>query len=471
MKMKNWFDISKEGLAELQKGKPKTFIVNELCQNCFDEDITLCELKAEYIERKEIIKLSIEDNSPIGFRDIKHAYTLFAPTYKRADPEKRGRFNIAEKQILSICNKGMVETTSGTIVFNDTGRHFSSSKREVGSKISLWFDATKEEYDELLNHTKLLLVPDNIKFIVNDNIIKSNKKSKSFKSKLTTDMLEDGILKIKSRETFINLYDSNEQSWIYEMGIPIIKTDCPWHIDVQQKVQLNINRDNILPSYIQDLYAEVLNNTYNDIEESSALWVRSAMKDKRATPEAIRGIMNKRFGEKYCIANPNDKASMDDAISRGFNVIFGGEMSRDEWSNIKSSIDIDSTSSLFGHKVLELAKSVNPTNCMTQTASYAKAIALRILGIKINVKFVSAPSASVVADYNNSSKVLRFNAGRLPKNFFDKPVSVKTTDLIIHELGHQNGWHVEKGYHELLTEIGAKLTMLALENPKFFEVN
>lgn len=469
--MNNWFEVSKEGLKQLQAGKGKTFIINELIQNAFDEDIKKCKVDLSWSSAGKEIRLEVEDDSPEGFKDITHAYTLYADTYKRRDPTKRGRFNLGEKQVIAICNSAKVETTKGTVIFDNRGRQKLDDKTKQGSKVTIWFDATIDDYNELMNHIKKLIVPKHIKLIFNDKEIKSKQKSKSFKVRLTTDVLENDILKIKSRETYIDLYESDGQSWIYEMGIPIMKTDCSWHIDVQQKVQLNVNRDNILPSYVQDLYAEVLNNTYQDIEDASALWVRTAMKDKRATPESISGVMTKRFGEKYCVANPNDKASMDDAISRGYNVIYGSEMSKDEWSNAKAKINIESTSSLFGHNALEIAKPVVPTNCMTQTASYTKRIALRILSIKVDVKFVNAPNASVLADYNSSTKTLRFNIGRLPKNFFDNPVSEKTTDLIIHELGHENGWHIEKGYHELITEIGAKLTMLALKEPKFFEVN
>ncbi len=77
------------------------------------------------------------------------------------------------------------------------------------------------------------------------------------KQKLLTDIFNGEILKVQLRDTYIHLIESSDQSYIYEMGIPIMKTDCLWHIDVQQKVQLNIDRDNILPSYVQDLYAEV----------------------------------------------------------------------------------------------------------------------------------------------------------------------------------------------------------------------
>jgi len=44
MKSKNWFEVSREGLRQLQAGKSKDFVVRELIQNAWDEDISICHL-------------------------------------------------------------------------------------------------------------------------------------------------------------------------------------------------------------------------------------------------------------------------------------------------------------------------------------------------------------------------------------------------------------------------------------------
>lgn len=112
-KTKSWFDVSKEGLRQLQEGKPKHYILRELIQNAIDEDITVCAVTTNWMHGEATIIVS--DNSPEGFRDITHAFTLFAPTYKRADPEKRGKFNLGEKQVLALCDDAKIATTKGTI--------------------------------------------------------------------------------------------------------------------------------------------------------------------------------------------------------------------------------------------------------------------------------------------------------------------------------------------------------------------
>ena len=469
---KDWFAVDKDGLKQLQKNKSKIFIINELCQNAFDEDITSCKVNFS-LNENNILTITVEDDSPEGFKDITHAYTLFADTYKRQDPTKRGRFNLGEKQVIAICKKAIVSTTKGTVIFDDNGREGTDQKRKCGSKIILELEATFNEYKELVEHAKSLLVPEEIKYEVDGVRVYSKQIFKSFDAKLHTDILVDKVIKTQMRETKVNLIESSGQSWIYEMGIPIMKTDCPWHIDVQQKVHLNIDRDNILPSYVQDLYAEVVNNVFTSIDEPSALWVRTAMKDTRVTKEAVKELMIKRFGDKFCIANPLDPKAMGEAISRGFRPIFGGQMSAEEWSIIKDKIDIESATQMFGDKDLVLAEVIEPNKNQKITALYAKKIAKRILGIKIDVKFVSANGIDTVADYDRIDKILRFNVLHpyLKNGFFDKPTDEKPTKLIIHELSHEDGGHIDYNYQEMQSTLGAKLTMLGRNEPNFFKVN
>lgn len=470
--MNNWFEVDKKGLRALYADKPKTFIINELVQNAFDENITLCKLDIKYSKVMGSCNLTIEDDSSEGFKNMSHAYTLFADTYKRKDPTKRGKFNLGEKLVISLCDYAEIKTTKGTIIFTSDGRKEFDSKTANGTIVKINFDASKEQVDDIIKHTKTILVPLHIKFIVNDEVIPSKSIYKSFRASLKTEILKGDILVSRWRETTINLIQHNDNtSYIYEIGIPIQSTDCPYHIDVQQKVLLNLNRDTIAPRYLQDLYAEILNNIYNELkeEDSSALWVRTGLKDKKIHTEAINGIMKNRYGDKYCIANPKDTHSMEEAISKGYNIIYGSELSKEEWSKIKEHTNIQSTTQLFGENHFALAKNVAPTENMKIVKQLVKKIAKRILNIDVTVQFVDTKKATTLADYNRTNHTLRFNVGRLPKNFFDNPISVSVIDLIIHELGHEQESMVE--YHKLLTKIGANLTFIAFKEPKFFEVD
>jgi hypothetical protein len=250
--MKPWFAVSEKGLRDMLSGKNKTFIIRELVQNCFDEPITKCIVDIKWNSGK--VLLSVEDDSPEGFRNIEHAYTLFADTYKRSSPIHRGRINIGEKLVIAICiNHGAkISTTKGTVEFHPTkGRiHHWSIKRERGSIFIGTFRATKDEYQELVDHAKSLLPPSAIDFYVNDEKIKPKIIFKSFKCKLDTEIYDHDIgnWKTLKRETEVHLVESNGQSHVFEMGIPIMATDCKWHIDVQQRVPLTLDRESIRPA-------------------------------------------------------------------------------------------------------------------------------------------------------------------------------------------------------------------------------
>jgi hypothetical protein len=471
--MRPWFAVSEKGLKELLSGKKKTFVINELVQNCFDEPITKCIVDIKWNSGK--VLLSVEDDSPEGFRNIEHAYTLFADTYKRSSPIHRGKYNIGEKLVLAIClNHGAtISTTKGTVEFHPLkGRiHHWSIRREKGSIFTGTFRATKDEYNELIEHAKKILPPANIEYYVNQELIKSKVVFKSFKSKLITEIYDYDIGNWKTikRETEVHLVESQGQSYVFEMGIPIMATDCKWHIDVQQRVPLTLDRESIRPSYLQDLYAEVLNNTYADVKEENAseIWVRTATKDERASKDAVKTIMEKRFGDKFLVRNPKDPIANDDAIAHGYNLISGSELSGEEWDQIKKHDVAQTTTERFGKTGLPTATFDAQTPEQRKIKDFAIKIAKEFLGIDIQVDFIKEWKISDGGYYGN--RRLTFNLARLPKDFFDE-VTGDNLDLIIHEIAHEKGMHTEIKYLRCITKLAGKLIMKALKDPSFFEI-
>ena len=471
--MNNWFTVDKQGLAQLQKGKSKTFIINELTQNAWDEDIKECIVNFTYNVDTKQLTVTVKDDNPEGFKDITHAYTLFADTYKRRDSTKRGRFNLGEKQVIAICNSASVSTTKGMIKFDEKGRHEFKSCRTEGSVIKVTFDATFDEYKELKEHAKTLLVPEGIKYVVDGEEIPHKTPTKMFTAFLDTEVLKEDRMTLTTRKTTINLIETDSDTYIYEMGIPIMKIDTPWHIDIQQKIPLAVDRQTVTNAYIKDVYAEVLNNTYQDLtsDQASEVWVRTAMKDKRIIKEAAKHILDLRFGNKLLVGNSFDPNANDEATAHGFNVISGNIMSKDEWNTIRNFGLIKSTSDMFGHNGLREAKKLKDiTTEQKAFANFAKKVAKEFLHVNIDVIFVSCKGVPTVADYGN--RTLRFNVGhsQLHNGFFDK-LTYENIDLLLHELGHEEGNHTEHNYHKCITEMAGKLVMKAIQDPDFFEVN
>jgi len=468
--MNNWFEVDKEGLKALQAGKPKTFIINELVQNAWDENITFCKVIIKLVPNIKCIQISVEDDNPEGFKDITHAYTLFANTYKRKDPSKRGRFNLGEKQVLSICERAFVITTKGKISFDEAGRTEWNDKRKYGSKIVLELKGTEKECKEMIEHAKSLLVPEGIKYTVNNELIPPTNQFHTFEASLDTEILKDGAMVSTSRKTRINLIETNSQSFIYEMGIPIMETDCSWSIDIQQKIPLAVDRETIRDYYLQDLYAVILNHTYNDIpeEEISAVWVRKGMKDERIKKETVKGILTKRFGNKVLSMNPFDRHANEEAITHGYKLVAGNEMSKEEWAKVKEFGLINSSTEQFGSQGYVDAEIVEPNENQRKFAKLSKKIAKEFLDVNLTVLFVKAGGTNTNADYGNQT--VRFNLSRLGNGFFDT-INWKNLRLLIHELGHEKGGHIEHEYHYAITKLGGQLVVKALEEPSWFEVN
>lgn len=463
---KNWFEVDKEGLKQLQAGKPKHYLVRELIQNAWDEDVKVVEVRTVIGNGR--VRIEVIDDSKKGFRDLKDSYTLYKDTYKRKDPEKRGRFNLGEKQVFSVCDKAQVATTTGTIIFDENGRtEYPKRKLKRGSKITVWLKMTQEEYDEILETIKLYKIPPKIKMIFNNKRLKSDKPTKTFEASLTTELSDGNILRQTVRKTTIHLFKT-EKSYIYEMGIPVCEIECDYSIDIQQKIPLGIDRETISQAYLRDVFSEVLNNVYDELddESSSQVWVREAMSDERINQDAVESIIEKRFGDKVCVADTFDSNSIDDAISHGYKVIRGNELSKGEWGIIKKFKSLVSSSSLFGHNFSKV-ETVEPNENQFLVSNYAKKIAKRLLDIDISVVFVKERDM-VAAQFGNNE--LLFNISKLGKGFFEEPVSVRTTDLILHELGHYAGNHTEHEYHDLITKMAGELIMLALEEPEFFEI-
>ena len=77
---------------------------------------------------RPLADLTVEDDSPEGFRDLSHAYTLFAKSYKRGNPEQRGQYNFGEKLVLAVCEPAemrVVESSYGATA-SERGRRWNS---------------------------------------------------------------------------------------------------------------------------------------------------------------------------------------------------------------------------------------------------------------------------------------------------------------------------------------------------------
>ena len=476
---KSVFEVDVAGFGKLLEGKPRYYIFRELFQNAVDENVEFCKVNIRWEGGK--IYGSVEDDSPEGFRNMRDAYTLFGDTYKRKDPLKRGKYNLGEKQAIALClvsgGEATISTTKGTVHFSRDGREESEKKRDCGSVVALHFHATKADFEETMEFMQSLIAPDKIVYSLNGEVIPTRRPVRAFEATLTTEfeMEHDGktIFRRTQRKTSVSIYipDPGKPAFLYELGIPVCPIECRFSVDVQQKVPLNTDRDAVPEAYLKDLYAEVLNHTVSMLkdEDISASWVHTASEDDRVNRDALQAVIEKRYGDKVLVATPGDPQSVDEALSNGYRVIFGSELSKDEWANFKKFNSISSTSEKFGTGTGRVDEEYTPTESMKRVGVLAKKIAKEVFNISISVAFVNMPFGNPrAAEFG--SLCLTFNVRKLGVNWFANPIHPRVLSLLYHEIAHYKGMHTESSYLDAIAEIGGKMTEKALTDPDFFKL-
>jgi len=208
--MKNWFEVDKQGLARLLERKGKEFILFELIQNGWDEaGVTKVSVSLEPQGRNRAL-LFVEDDAPVGFRDLTHAFTLFADSAKKANPEQRGRFNLGEKLVLAISDEVTIRTTKGGIRFDAEGRHSLRVRQPVGSRVECLLRLTAEECRALEAHVRKLISPEHIATVFNGQRLEPRLPLERFTATLPTEVADpDGLLRRREIQHYTPSTDSS----------------------------------------------------------------------------------------------------------------------------------------------------------------------------------------------------------------------------------------------------------------------
>src|ERR1700677_3104400 len=241
---KQWFDVDRAGLGKQAEELSKGRLVGELIQNALDEaGVTQIAVNLALVPGRPLADLTVEDDSPEGFKDLTHAYTLFAESYKRGNSAQRGQFNLGEKMVLAVCESASISTTKGTVEFSDKGRiEKPRQKRERGSVFQGRIKMTRDEYPQVCDYLRSLLLPDNPTVTFNGDRLLPRKPLRTFEASLETPVADDqGVMKLRVRKVVVDIYEPlpGEVPSVYEMGLPVVETGDKWHINVGQKVPLN----------------------------------------------------------------------------------------------------------------------------------------------------------------------------------------------------------------------------------------
>ena len=480
-----WFNVDKAGLAKLLTRKGKEFIVFELVQNAWDELSHEVRVTLERIPNSKYARLTVEDDNPEGFVDLSHAWTLFAESTKKSDAGKRGRFNLGEKLVLALCEEAEISSTKGTIVFDSTGRHARRVKRERGSVFTGVLRMTTEEIEECTVAVHRLIPPANITTYYNGEKLKPRLSVATVETTLPTEVAdEEGYLRKTARKTTVEVYEpyvsNSETGMIYEMGIPVVETGDRYHVNVLQKVPLTLDRDNVTPAYLALLRSIVLDNTRDRLTsgDANSTWVKDAFEEHgdKLAEATIEKVVELRFGEKRVAYDPSDQEANKLAVSKGYNVVYGNQLSKSEWDAIRRTGTILPAGQVTpspkpfqpNGKPLKMLDREKWTPGMVTVVGYVERIATRLVGKPVNVRLTNDFTWNFAACYGDHEMIM--STVRLGNAWFDPANRVAINRLTIHELGHEySGDHLSSEYHDALCNLGAKLSERAWTEPALFE--
>lgn len=490
-----WVTVNLEGLANTLSELDRFRIIWELVQNAMDTDgaknIRVKLMKPRY----SYSHLEVEDDDPKGFTDLRFGYELFADTPKRDDPTKAGRFTEGEKKFLALCKEASIVSTTGSVYFErlngKENRRMGTKKREAGTLVTGEFEMTPLQYEAACSMLSMLVPHDGIRLTLEtedgSQNIEQREAIRSFKATLLTEFADKTTRKMtrKARETEIRLYElkDNETAHVYELGIPVVEIDCKWHIDVRQRIPLNSDRDNVTPAYKEALLGLVLNEAHDLLSKKDAEqdWVHTGLGSEEIDKEAFEDLKTKIHGEKTLIANPLDPESVSRGVSEGFNVIYPNSLSAGERENNKRYGTMQLSSMMFptpkpysddpNAPMVEVVPEEKWSAGMKLIHELTVKLAQRLMKCDLDVRYVNT-SNGFGACFGTGilGAQMDYNIRRLGRGFFDHGANEETLSLIIHEFAHYyERNHLSDKYYEACTDLGARLTLLALNDPKFFE--
>lgn len=306
----NWFDVSKEGLAKILDRYGRHRVIAELISNSFDADAQHVSVVLEPVARRAKAVLTVTDDSEKGFQNLNHSWTLFAESSRKEDVEKRGRFNLGEKLALSICETASIVSTKGGVRFDAQGRTLIRQKTDKGTVFSATIDMNREQIAEALDYCRRIVPPKNIALSINGDHVRWRTATSQIEAPLQTEKADDlGYLKPTVRKTLVKFYEirPGEEAYLYEMGIPVVPMSGGerWHVDVSQKIPLNMDRDNVTPSYFRTVRSLLLNTMKNSLKEEDATqpWASHALEHADTDPEAAGAVIKARFNKPF-VADP-----------------------------------------------------------------------------------------------------------------------------------------------------------------------
>lgn len=457
------FDISNDGWRRMNAGRSASELIREAVANAFDTDGATnirVELSPGFA--------SIEDDSPTGIGDPALITTVFL-TGKTDSHTKRGRKGRGLKELLSAAKVATVDSVGHKVVF-DEGRTVMTSNRTVGTKVSVevpeWDQA---QIDTAVAYLARVIPPPNMNLYINGVKTEPRDVLNVFNIMLETQIIEEGIQRNKyqlSDVQIVSLNSNDTEGWIYEMGIPVQAIKAMFHINVQQRVPLNDNRNMVDSYYLNAMYGYILDNTIQSMDKRAlkAEWVTLGIPYSKI--DTHRKFVATVFGElKGLVVKSKNKSANDAVKQHGFDMIdTAGMPSGIERivSNVVANAELVATQLEESTPDTEIPAAIaDPTGRITSLTRY---LGLQLIAEDLEVKFFERDAGFTghlrLADFNVDKKTIRFNVKA--ELWGADPLTPKMFSTICHEFAHNKFLEHNNEFHAEVERLSGKMAMLVL---------
>lgn len=473
------FVVDAEGWREQNAGRPAADLIREAVQNALDEAVTKLEVTLDW-EAGQGVSFTIVDDVPGGIRDERLIWTIWLSD-KTDSPQKRGRMGRGLKELISVSDHTLIVTAGGPAIEFERaprGKWSRSSPRKVrpeaGTKITgrvkLW---GKRDMDAIAAYLKRVRPPAGVELTVNVAPVLRSATSETYRLKLPTVVFEvqdDGsrVAREPRRECQVELFGALEdESWVYEMGIPIERIDFPLSIDVGQRVPLREKRDTLTEPYRRELFAKLL-----DARVAADLVPASELKDDHVML-ASQAAEHLSTATKQAIANAwtggRPYATTPQLVSQasGQHVDVVPLRSLPESiRGITREVGTD-VRSVLAERLHTACATIAPCDYSVEQRRFVETWSWIAAGIgrKCQVRLATGKPSSM-ANFNPATRTMTVYVEIIGSRVIARPLSAEALSTLLHELSHWTS-HADEhgmGFHADTDDVGGAVAAFLLEH-------
>lgn len=446
------FRFDAEGFRALNKGRPPAELARELIQNSFDEQPSTVKALVTREDKGAGVILVIEDDAG-GIRDPATLWTVYKSD-KKDDPTKRGRMGRGLKEAIVVSDNAVITSTLGTVAFERSmrggkphwRRQMRNEKSVKGTHLTFRFkNWGPREADAIVSYLRTILPPPGVTFLVNaeERVVPVPWRVLALDLPTVVFDMEEGAEKKVRQTAQVHVHEGlvgpDGEPWLFEMGIPVQPIDCPWSVDVQQRVPMNPNRNAVSVQYLRSLYAQLLNMVGEEVHKDLLRdqWVNEAVQSRVELRPEVKDVIVKAWTKGALLATTSAEAKA--AEGHHLDVVLASEIPK----AVRPLVREHAPRALDHMDKIESENTkVIPPN--KQTPEETRLIRcwlwlVQAIGRGRYVESIVVSAGTVegrVADYSPLFKRITLYRNWLSGSFFNDPLSAEALEVFIHEVAH-----------------------------------